>query len=439
MDSALTWLFGGSIAANVAVGLLIVVFVTIVGMYLVGFLQGRPLSFWPPKIGPREPKTNNLAPRQKYSDTSAVPQNLRLSSPLDAPPPTSNSSPFAGEFVYPEAKSEPDVTVPDLAVDLQGLFCDSIISQTAHSIIEKCTIQGVHYVLKRNSKELYDVKAITTLMSTMSHPVSGSIDFVTIATPLALWIDEYIWELFPFYDGVTLDKVVVSNRYHFSGALLAMIYEQLIQTLSLLHDQNILHRDVCPSNLMFSSRGKIILLDPSFASYTNTQPVPVSSSCFTAPEQLKGRAISQSDLFSVAATIVFLGTGQVPHTEDRDALHKQIGELDFGPVSPRFLKNMSTLFLSLLSVDLSNRPAKPSMTSLHRGTYPHEDYYDVSGILDVSPFGYLVMQDNSFKRCATQSEAKTYLKRAIDYGAVEKPNVRKDVERFLAGDNPWVR
>ena len=53
MNEFFTWLFANSTSAIIlasAIGLLVV---TIVVVYIVVFLQGREISFYPPKLGPK--------------------------------------------------------------------------------------------------------------------------------------------------------------------------------------------------------------------------------------------------------------------------------------------------------------------------------------------------------------------------------------------------
>lgn len=83
----------------------------------------------------------------------------------------------------------------------------------------------------------------------------------------------------------------------------------------------ILHRDIKPSNVLLCDRtahspGQVYLVDFGAAQAalpaTEGTFTVVGSYGYTAPEQFAGRATSASDLYSLAATLVHLATGQHP-------------------------------------------------------------------------------------------------------------------------------
>ena len=78
MDKFFEWLSGnsvGAIAFMVLVGLALFALVMIL---IVGFLQGREITFWPPRIGPRAQK--GISPKETLSFT----HDVFISSPMAA-------------------------------------------------------------------------------------------------------------------------------------------------------------------------------------------------------------------------------------------------------------------------------------------------------------------------------------------------------------------
>ncbi len=99
---------------------------------------------------------------------------------------------------------------------------------------------------------------------------------------------------------------------------------QLIEILHLIHSKNYLHRDIKPSNIMLKNDGHLVLIDFGTArEMTATYLVAIGagnpitsieSRGYTAPEQINGQAVPQSDFFALGRTFVHLLTGRYPLT-----------------------------------------------------------------------------------------------------------------------------
>lgn len=116
-------------------------------------------------------------------------------------------------------------------------------------------------------------------------------------------------------DGITLKEYVESN-----GSLPLDTIEDLAQQmcviLQYLHNQTppVVHRDFTPDNLILGDDGKLKLLDFSVAQSvtSNVTGSVVGKPHYIAPEQFRGKSCSQSDIYSMGATLYFLATGKQP-------------------------------------------------------------------------------------------------------------------------------
>ncbi len=98
--------------------------------------------------------------------------------------------------------------------------------------------------------------------------------------------------------------------------------KQLAIILQQVHNQHYLHRDIKPSNIMLKPDGQLVLIDFGTArEETRTYLAKLGagygitaiiSSGYTAPEQMNGQAMVQSDFFGLGRTFVFLLTGRHP-------------------------------------------------------------------------------------------------------------------------------
>lgn len=91
---------------------------------------------------------------------------------------------------------------------------------------------------------------------------------------------------------------------------------QICDILRYLHSQNppVLHRDLTPDNLMIKEDGSIYLIDFGAANHLahNATGTLVGKQAYVAPEQLRGRACIQSDIYALGATLYMLLTGLDP-------------------------------------------------------------------------------------------------------------------------------
>lgn len=102
--------------------------------------------------------------------------------------------------------------------------------------------------------------------------------------------------------------------------------DQIAHILQEIHEQNLLHRDIKPSNIILQPDGQLALIDFGAvgrfeAGGSSSQPPStfIFTPGYAAPEQAMGRAVPQSDFFSLGRTFVYLLTGkQIASMRDRD-------------------------------------------------------------------------------------------------------------------------
>jgi serine/threonine protein kinase len=116
-------------------------------------------------------------------------------------------------------------------------------------------------------------------------------------------------------DGVTL-KDYVESKGKLPSETVEDLSRQMCLILQYLHNQTppVVHRDFTPDNLILGDDGKLKLLDFSVAQSvtSNVTGSVVGKPHYIAPEQFRGKASSQSDIYSMGATLYFLATGKEP-------------------------------------------------------------------------------------------------------------------------------
>lgn len=121
---------------------------------------------------------------------------------------------------------------------------------------------------------------------------------------------------------------------------------QLLDILQHLHQHRYLHRDIKPSNIMLRPSGQLVLIDfGTVREVTSTvierlmgkdvTGMGIFSPGYTAPEQVMGKTVPQSDLYALGRTFVFLLTGEHPLDLDTENRTGQLLWREYaGQVSP---------------------------------------------------------------------------------------------------------
>lgn len=118
-----------------------------------------------------------------------------------------------------------------------------------------------------------------------------------------------------YVSGESLDEVFRKSQ---DSAKVEYNCEKTLEIVNKLHENNILHRDISPHNLMLTgSQRDPILIDfgtakEGYNQLSQTDMSIIMHPGYSAPELATGQAFPSSDLYSVAATCLFMYTGTNP-------------------------------------------------------------------------------------------------------------------------------
>ena len=122
-----------------------------------------------------------------------------------------------------------------------------------------------------------------------------------------------------YVEGETLDHWMGANP-HPSAMQIAKLGVAIAQALHALHQQNTVHLDLKPANVLFRKDGSVVLLDFGLSCHAHYPDLlaeqlrkAVGSPAWIAPEQVVGmRGDPRSDIFALGVMLYQLCTGRLP-------------------------------------------------------------------------------------------------------------------------------
>ncbi len=163
-------------------------------------------------------------------------------------------------------------------------------------------------------------------------------------------------------DGLTLGQKVIEN-----GPLpedeVQQILLRLLPVVSYLHSHNVIHRDIKPDNIILRARDQIpVLIDFGSVKQTLrtlinasgevTCSVVIGSGGFMPPEQAAQRVVYSSDLYSLGMTAVYLLTGKLPYSIEKEP---RTGELLWHQYAPRVSSQLKAVLDKVIQINPGDR------------------------------------------------------------------------------------
>src|SRR6266567_1641022 len=131
--------------------------------------------------------------------------------------------------------------------------------------------------------------------------------------------EELLYVVTPFITAGTLDELLKRVGGKFSAMQALPIMQQLCSAVQYIHNHNVIHGNIKPSNIFWAADGRVLLSDFGIArSYDDSQQslsrVGWESAEYAAPEQSLGVLRRASDIYALGVLLFRILTGQPPFT-----------------------------------------------------------------------------------------------------------------------------
>lgn len=167
-----------------------------------------------------------------------------------------------------------------------------------------------------------------------------------------------------YIDGLSLSEIIESEA-PLHPAVAATICREICLAIEYAHRNNVIHRDIKPTNVLISREGKLKVTDFGVAKDETARDMTsvgtvIGTPCYMSPEQAVGKKLSaQSDLYSLGIVLYELVTGKKPFWgESAEEITAKIGRGKYRSpmwLDPHHSLGMSRIINKAMKKNLNRR------------------------------------------------------------------------------------
>jgi len=291
MSEFLKWLAGNPVVA----GALVVFLGVLVLMFVVAFIQGREISFWPPRIGARPDKPKGQEPGESHAQDKLP----------------AESNPIVGRGTVLTTAADDKVTIDSNFYGGSNATLFRGRNSSGQQVIAKVFWRGLApnstaWELFRQEQRTAEILSHRNIVRVFDRGLFGGYPFT---------IMEYL-------GGGTLRDWLRTHERLPRGDILS-IAGQVADAVDYAHSRGVVHRDIKPGNILFESdpHGRVALGDFGIARIFGAVQRDITaatagfsgSPAYLAPEAVRGRRPSQAeDIYGFGVVLYEMIAGRPP-------------------------------------------------------------------------------------------------------------------------------
>ncbi len=149
------------------------------------------------------------------------------------------------------------------------------------------------------------------VLANLDHPnIARILDGGDTTEGMPFYVMEYV-------EGRPIDRFCDEDKLSLNDRL--KLFQKLCGALQYLHQNQVIHRDLKPGNILVSNEGIVKLLDfgiakqmgPASMELTTADGTPLTPA-YASPEQFTGRADARSDIYTLGVILYLMLTGRLP-------------------------------------------------------------------------------------------------------------------------------
>jgi serine/threonine-protein kinase len=175
----------------------------------------------------------------------------------------------------------------------------------------------------RDARQLKGFVTESKLLAELEHP--GLVKGYGVAKS-----GETYFSKLELVEGHTLQELLDEGR-SFEEPIALRIVLEVADVLHYMGDQDLVHRDIKPGNIILTQNGQVKLIDLGFCAEVdeaNPEDSAVGTVAYLSPEQAQGGGCAdfRSDIYSLGVTLFQLLVGRLPFesSDDRELLRMQV-------------------------------------------------------------------------------------------------------------------
>jgi serine/threonine protein kinase len=299
MPDFFKWASGSSIATAVLAASFAALVLAVIALYMGAFWQGRDVSFWPPRIGPRPSLAGNDNPAPAEAPRPGEDPAVDYQGPVirrgtRLRTASGSSLTFEAPLFCGAASTLFKAACPRQGTVIVKVYWHDAGEGTVAEGYFKCEIRVAEALKHRN------------IVRVLDRGIYGRYPFLVM---------EYL-------AGGTLCDLL-KTRDRLPGADVLSIAQQVAKALDFAHSKGVVHRDVKPSNILLAGGpgGRVALSDFGVARLMGEEEKRrttigglIGTPLYVAPELIQGaQATPAADIYSFSLVLFELIAGKKPY------------------------------------------------------------------------------------------------------------------------------